>query len=91
MMGRLFHFPAQSRMTYEHIYHMGLEVLPMNDCRHDPETLRRDYDTALRLLDQRGLVRCMDPHWTAEAKRLFLSIIVVLPDVRSCTNRKELY
>ncbi len=51
MMGRLFHFPAQSRMTCGHIYHMGLEALPMNNRRHDPETLRQDYDTTLRLLD----------------------------------------
>ena len=53
----------------------------MNDRWHNPETLRRDHDTALRLLEQQGLVRYMDPHWAAEAKRLFLSIIVALPDV----------
>lgn len=68
-------------MTCGHIYRIDLEVVPLIDRWHDPETLRRDHDTALRLIDRQGIIHCHDPHWTAEAKRLFLSIIVVLPDV----------
>lgn len=52
----------------------------MIDRWYDLEALRRDHDTALRLLDQQGLVRCMDPHWVAEAKRMFLPVIVALQD-----------
>lgn len=60
----------------------------MNDRWHDPATLRRDHDTALRLLDQQGLVRCMDPHWVAETKRLFLAILLALQEamMESCLS-----
>lgn len=57
------------------------EALMVNDRWSDLATLRRDHDTALRLLDQQGLIRCIDPHWTAEAKRLFLPIVVALQSV----------
>lgn len=60
----------------------------MTDRWSDISALRRDHDTALRLLDQQGLVRCMDPHWLAEAKRLFLEIIVALREtvMSSCLS-----
>ena len=48
---------------------------------YDPATLRLDHDTALRLLDQQGLIRCADPHWIAETRRLFLPIVIALQDM----------
>lgn len=44
------------------------------------EALWRDHDVALRLLDRQGLIRCTDPHWVAEAKRLFLPVVIAMRD-----------
>lgn len=53
----------------------------MYDRWHDMDALRRDHDTALRLLDRQGLIRCIDQHWVMEAKRLFLPIVISLQNV----------
>lgn len=50
----------------------------MTDRWSDISALRRDHDTALRLIDRQGMIRCVDPRWVSEAKRLFSEIIVAL-------------
>lgn len=65
----------------------------MTDRWHDPAVLRQDHDIALRLLDRQGLVRCTDQQWVAEAKRLFLPIVVALREtiMGSCLSLVYVY
>ena len=48
---------------------------------HNPAQLQRDHDDAICLIDRQGMIRCTDEYWIAEAKGVFLKIIVALWDV----------
>lgn len=48
---------------------------------HDMAALQRDHDIALRELEKQGFVRCRDPHWAAETKRIFTGVIFALQRV----------
>ena len=47
----------------------------------DPTTLQRDHDTALRLIQQQGVVFASDPAAKAQVREILAKVFVAMPDV----------